>query len=593
SVEEGSPAHEAGLGAGDLITHINGESVLGLVHTDVLGLLLKSGNKVVLCSTPLENTSIKIGPARKMSFKGKMARCSKRARKKEAQERKRSHLQKISKQSRAIQTSKSFSSALHQSLSSGESVPGSPTLSPSPTIPCQNPAPQLQSGPNSPPRTSPGPSAPSSPAGNVRPCTLHGLAAKPNNQRYKSGRRKSINSIPPSPLAITSSPTAQISSPHRSPSPLTAYSKNIQTYPSKMLSPPATVRHSIRVRPADSPRSPLLKRVQSAEKLSAAYLADKKQCSSGRDMQTPPGEGMNETLPKECQNLGEIQTLAGRQGPGENVQLVHVGTQRLREQTTERHERDQDIVVMKKLHWSERCDSFKKQEAVQEVSFDEAVEWDRTKREGAGGDRGGAGAIEEKCSEHKAAWVKERFDFDTSTEDSNLKEPKSLKSASQIETQTSEVESHKWGGVEWECHVTNPSQGLCQDSIGQLSTGDAEINSLRKQQEAIVRPKGQVLPAEIEAVASLSVVHCPHLAESLCCQVKTQSSLTTDESLTQIGQILDTCEPEAVTDSREDVTRTDSKLNSQPEKQEAGNTITSNSPAKKSTRNRRKGRVKD
>ena len=40
-VEEGTAAHEAGLRAGDLITHVNGESVQGLVHTEVVELLLK------------------------------------------------------------------------------------------------------------------------------------------------------------------------------------------------------------------------------------------------------------------------------------------------------------------------------------------------------------------------------------------------------------------------------------------------------------------------------------------------------------------------------------------------------------------------
>lgn len=41
SVEEGSPAQEAGLQAGDLITHVNGESVQGLVHPEMIELLLK------------------------------------------------------------------------------------------------------------------------------------------------------------------------------------------------------------------------------------------------------------------------------------------------------------------------------------------------------------------------------------------------------------------------------------------------------------------------------------------------------------------------------------------------------------------------
>lgn len=40
-MEEGSPAHEAGLKAGDLITHVNGECIQGLVHTEVVELLLK------------------------------------------------------------------------------------------------------------------------------------------------------------------------------------------------------------------------------------------------------------------------------------------------------------------------------------------------------------------------------------------------------------------------------------------------------------------------------------------------------------------------------------------------------------------------
>ncbi|XP_032217474.1 microtubule-associated serine/threonine-protein kinase 2 isoform X9 [Mustela erminea] len=129
-VEDGGPASEAGLRQGDLITHVNGEPVHGLVHTEVVELILKSGNKVSISTTPLENTSIKVGPARKGSYKAKMARRSKRSRGKDGQEsRKKSSLfRKITKQASLLHTSRSLSS-LNRSLSSGESGPGSPTHS--------------------------------------------------------------------------------------------------------------------------------------------------------------------------------------------------------------------------------------------------------------------------------------------------------------------------------------------------------------------------------------------------------------------------------------------------------------------------------
>uniref|UniRef100_A0A7M4FIA5 non-specific serine/threonine protein kinase n=1 Tax=Crocodylus porosus TaxID=8502 RepID=A0A7M4FIA5_CROPO len=278
SVEDGSPAQEAGLKAGDLITHVNGESVLGLVHRDVVELLLKSGNKVALRTTALENTSIKIGPARKNSSKTRMARRSKKSRKRDSQDRRKCLFKKISKQSTVLHTSRSFSSGLHHSLSSSESLPGSPThsLSPGPTTPCRSPAPDLPPDAVSPQSTSPSSSTPTSPAGHIRPSSLHGLAPKLSGQRYKVGRRKSTSSIPPSPLACTPASVPQPPSPQRSPSPLPSYTRNVHSFQGKTLDWPG-----------------------------------------------------------------------------------------------ERHDRDQELVIMRRLNLSERRDSFKKQEAVQEVSFDE------------------------------------------------------------------------------------------------------------------------------------------------------------------------------------------------------------------------------
>ncbi|XP_051495351.1 microtubule-associated serine/threonine-protein kinase 3 isoform X3 [Apus apus] len=351
SVEEGSPAQEAGLRAGDLITHVNGESVLGLVHRDVVELLLKSGNKVALRTTALENTSIKIGPARKNSSKTRMARRSKKSRKRDGQEsRRKSLFKKISKQSSVLHTSRSFSSGLHHSLSSSESLPESPThsLSPGPPTPCRSPAPDLPPDAVSPQSTSPSSSTPTSPAGHVRPSSLHGLAPKLGGQRYKVGRRKSTSSIPPSPLACTPSSSQRPPSPQRSPSPLPGHPKAPLPFQGKTLSPPTIVRQSSRPRSADCPRSPLLKRVQSAEKI-VTILAEKK-TAGGRKLELPTKDG---------------EAIGEGEGP------VYPGEHTYHPSTRERHDRDQEVVVMRRLNLSERRDSFKKQEAVQEVSFDE------------------------------------------------------------------------------------------------------------------------------------------------------------------------------------------------------------------------------
>uniref|UniRef100_A0A8C6FMB8 non-specific serine/threonine protein kinase n=1 Tax=Moschus moschiferus TaxID=68415 RepID=A0A8C6FMB8_MOSMO len=305
NVEEGSPACQAGLKAGDLITHINGEPVHGLVHTEVIELLLKSGNKVSITTTPFENTSIKTGPARKNSYKSRMVRRSKKSKKKESLERRRSLFKKLAKQpSPLLHTSRSFS-CLNRSLSSGESLPGSPThsLSPRSPTPSYRSTPDFPSGTNSSQSSSPSSSAPNSPAGSghIRPSTLHGLAPKLSGQRYRSGRRKSAGSIPLSPLARTPSPTPQPTSPQRSPSPLLGHSlgnsKMAQAFPSKMHSPPTIVRHVVRPKSAEPPRSPLLKRVQSEEKLSPSYGGDKKHlCSRKHSL-----EVTQEEVPREQQ----------------------------------------------------------------------------------------------------------------------------------------------------------------------------------------------------------------------------------------------------------------------------------------------------
>uniref|UniRef100_A0A8D3D122 non-specific serine/threonine protein kinase n=1 Tax=Scophthalmus maximus TaxID=52904 RepID=A0A8D3D122_SCOMX len=314
-VEDGGPAHEAGLREGDLITQVNGEQVHGLVHTEVVELILKSGAKVSICATPFENTSIKVGPARKTSHKSKMARRNKKTKTKEGQDSKKrtSLFRKITKQASLLHTSRSLSS-LNRSLSSGESGPGSPTHNLSPRSPTQGyrstPDSAHSVGGNSSQSSSPSSSVPNSPAssGHIRPSSLHGLAPKLQRQ-YRSPRRKSAGNIPLSPLARTPSPTPQSSSPQRSPSPLSGHALGAQgatgqSFPVKLHSSPPLARQISRPKSAESPRSPLLKRVQSAEKLASS-------------LSNPPSSGSRKHSLEILQREPSLQSLQVRVHPAE------------------------------------------------------------------------------------------------------------------------------------------------------------------------------------------------------------------------------------------------------------------------------------
>ncbi|TKR62293.1 hypothetical protein L596_026275 [Steinernema carpocapsae] len=86
SVEENSPAWEAGLRTHDLITHVHQQPVSNLNHPQLMHRLLSHGDTINLMVTPLASSSIKEGAARKSI--GKLAK-----RKPKAPAR-RSHLEK-------------------------------------------------------------------------------------------------------------------------------------------------------------------------------------------------------------------------------------------------------------------------------------------------------------------------------------------------------------------------------------------------------------------------------------------------------------------------------------------------------------------
>ncbi|CAK1546635.1 unnamed protein product [Leptosia nina] len=172
AVSEQGAAWAAGLRAGDLITQLNGESVQGLLHTQVLRLLLAAPH-ATLRATPLDQTTIQAGGRRRSG--GRRASAPPRPRPR----RRCSLFRRIS--------TKRASQEMHQMVSGGSSESSSPAP---PSVPAMTDAPLHNTATTH----------------YQRPSSLHGLKHKLGGGEV---RRASLQHMPLSPLARTPSPSPQ------------------------------------------------------------------------------------------------------------------------------------------------------------------------------------------------------------------------------------------------------------------------------------------------------------------------------------------------------------------------------------------------
>ncbi|XP_032290509.1 microtubule-associated serine/threonine-protein kinase 3 isoform X2 [Drosophila virilis] len=170
AVDEGSPAFEAGLRPADLITHVNGEPIQGLFHTQVLQLLLSGGEHVTLRATPLEHTSIQSGGRKRDLMQIKLAKKGVNRQKKQT---KREH-DKKRKTSLFRRISSKRANAEMQQFSAGTSSPTTPSArNLSPLDSSYHSSSCCQSAANSSSQsTSPSSSSPNTPTGSSAPAAV-------------------------------------------------------------------------------------------------------------------------------------------------------------------------------------------------------------------------------------------------------------------------------------------------------------------------------------------------------------------------------------------------------------------------------------